>query len=65
MQGARPGLRKRRLPAGRPADQNASRASSWFLTGPGLIRFRIRGRNGGLESHQHYDASVVYERLKR
>jgi hypothetical protein len=34
------------------------------LTGPGLIRLRIRGRNGDLESHLHYDASVVYESLK-
>jgi len=34
------------------------------LTGPGLIRLLIRGRNGGLESHQQSDASVVYEGLK-
>ncbi|WP_297934003.1 hypothetical protein, partial [uncultured Brevundimonas sp.] len=35
-----------------------------FLTGPGLIRLRIRGRNGDLESHQQNDANVVYEGLK-
>jgi hypothetical protein len=34
------------------------------LTGPGLIRHPIRGRNGGLESHLQHDANVVYESLK-
>ena len=64
MQRTRPGRRKDQLPAGRSADRNASRAFSLGLTGPGLIRLRIRGRNGDLESHLHYDASVVYESLK-
>jgi hypothetical protein len=34
------------------------------LTGPGLIRLPIRGRNGGLESHLHDEPNVVYESLK-
>jgi len=34
------------------------------LTGPGLIRLPIRGRNGGLESQLHYEPNVVYESLK-
>jgi hypothetical protein len=34
------------------------------LTGPGLIRLLIRGRNEGLESHLQDEPNVVYESLK-
>ena len=65
MRRIRPGRRKDQLPADDAAEPNAPRAFPFFWTGPGLIRFRIRGRNGDLESHQQIDASVVYEGLKR
>ncbi len=63
MRSIRPGRRSIQLPADEAAEPNAPQRSP-SLTGPGLIRLPIRGRNGGLESHQQIDASVVYEGLK-
>ena len=39
--------------------------ASSCLAGPGLIRLRIRGREGDLESLNNFDANVVSKHLKR